>query len=364
MEKEEQIKRLAQNLFNSGFTKSMDHAIHTAANMLGFSDALVNSKKSDLGNQPEEVVTERMSGYSRDMAKRITQSIAQERVFSQVPSSLRPAIQTGFERNENAYQQSQNVENIEHQNVTHQTSSMNNNMEDHFEVKREEQKDHFSNTIFVDNGDDEFQRSDDSRNVENIFEGNTQSFEQREPQRFVEDEHNSIGFSSEPNLFDDYKPPAEVTSDENFIEEKRDVSDMAMPDWAEEEQTSLMSGYMDSSEDKFENSYDNLSEHQSMEKTFKGDSPRFSDMEENPSVCEINSRFESVLGPEEDFFTASLEFATKSEGSISQKEEFNSVSEVSNVQTTHATTSGSTASAMPEATVNLAEMFDFRNLKN
>ncbi len=122
MNKEEQIKRLAQNLYNKGFTKSMDFAIQTAAKMLGFPESMLQNKlaeaeankfsgssilnggtyygqgqtasstptqtrprEQEYKTQHEEIA----NASPLDMRKRIAQSIAEESVYEKVPGARR-----------------------------------------------------------------------------------------------------------------------------------------------------------------------------------------------------------------------------------------------------------------------------------
>lgn len=352
MEKEEQIKRLAQNLFNSGFTKSMDHAIQTAANMLGFSDELIAKKSSNSPQnlRSEENVTERMSGYTKDMARRITQSIAEERVYSQIPSSIRP-----------------NVVNNE--------------------------KNHFEDTIFVNNT-----LQDETKFVdENIFEEASlqdNTLNQRVNNQASNEAHNpelESYYSSHPSILDNnnsIQNTPESSSenplsfndneisdfDENFIENKTEDVEAEIPEWNDEEQTSLISGYVGSAE-----SYDNNSrindntqefesysqdntfeESQESEKIFKGIVHKEMDMESNESVKEIESKFDSILGPEEDFFSSTNDGSSSTfEKAFSGVEESTQIVEQPVAQAVQKNTSN-----MAEASVDITEMFNFRNLKN
>ena len=129
MNKEEQIKRLAQNLFKSGFTKSQDYAIQTAAKMLGFDDKmlqndLMRKEEARYGaesllnmgynyadapktqpsrpqvSQPRQnsISAEQVDYSSSDYTKRISQKLAEERVYDIVPGA-KDSIKTQYPEN-------------------------------------------------------------------------------------------------------------------------------------------------------------------------------------------------------------------------------------------------------------------------
>ncbi len=386
MDKEEQIKRLAQNLFSSGFTKSMDHAIQTAANMLGFPDSMLVSKstKESREEMGANTVTTGVSGmYNRDLAKRINQSIAEERVFSQVPNSVRSAFQSAPS---NPVQSTQSTEMYSEQNEVNNQSSSNLDYTKDISVSNDELKSQTFNDddLFVNNSnqDSSYQDSttlssssrfpNESYNDEDLFSKNSYENDEANYRELVNETNDHDLYSSQPHIMDKNEPP-ELASSENFIESNHEVSESGMPEWNEEEQTSLISGFVEtneySSNDALEDS-SNLSLESAegantdvYEKAFKHDDSKNLDMVNDSMNYQINSRFETVLGGEEDFFTVSSS-QNSEENHMKQNEEHRQESFESGAVVQSQQSAPSQQANVAEATVDLTQMFDFRNLKN
>ena len=375
MNKDEQIKRLAQNLFNSGFTKSMDHAIQTAANMLGFPDSMLVSKstKESREEMGANTVTTGVSGmYNRDLAKRITQSIAEERVFSQVPNSIRSALQPSSlkePQSQSNQEESNSMSNpINPQMNIHTDTQANTQATSHLENQA---RDFSDDDLFVNNSyEDDVAVPQVSSESEDMFSGSFPEQNEEKHQELNSEIDNHDLYSSQPHIFDQNVHSENEYSNENFIENNNEIPETEMPEWNEEEQTSLISGFVDSNEsptnDNSEDSFESFSGGETSgnyDNIFKGGDSKNMDMRDNSKDYQIQSRFETVLGGEEDFFTASSR--TKPQANPAQmneehrQESFESGSAVQSQQSAPPQQAN-----VAEATVDLTQMFDFRNLKN
>ncbi len=341
MNKEEQIKRLAQNLFKNGFTKSMDYAVQTAANMLGFPDSLVTNelmKKEDSKYGAESLLNGGID-YSKsrhdiglgrdnpteshdpqnytgsDFTRRISRSMAEERVFSQIPSPFRPPMSS--------------------------------------ESKDDEK-------VFID-----YSSSD-----ENVDQAQAETPRDADPVHDI-----SRGDESMEKAEDE----ASFLEDSSFFSELR-----------EEEQTSLISGYVSSSKEDFfkdDISSDGVrqedtvrhveKEPQEHENIFKVDSyenmdRRGSDMDSDMERAAIRSRFPVEFDNDEDFFTPVL----KDDGKDDQRHTYGPQAEAqdedwmtqsqgagaSGPARTDNVSHGQSREAPAEAQVDITKMFDFRNM--
>ena len=348
MDKDEQIKRLAQNLFNSGFTKSMDHAIQTAANMLGFPDSMLVSKstKESREEMGANTVTTGVSGmYNRDLAKRITQSIAEERVFSQVPSSIRSAFETSSPKE--AQPQSSNA------------------------ISPQDTRDFSDDDLFVKNSYDDVAVQQTSNNNEDMFSSNFPEQNQENNRELANEIENHDLYSSQPHIFDQEGSSDDGYSSENFIENNNEMPETEMPEWNEEEQTSLISGFVDSNEspknDNSENSFESFSGGETSgnyDNIFKGGDSKNLDMTDNSEDYQIESRFETVLGGEEDFFTTSSRSVPETSPASMNEEHRQESFETRTTAQPEQRAPAQQADNVAEATVDLTQMFDFRNLKN
>ena len=342
MNKEEQIKRLAQNLFKNGFTKSMDYAIQTAANMLGFPDSMVTNnlmKQEDskygtesllngginLGNSSSENVSlpnsknkdeqynpEQYSGL--DFTRRLSRSMAEDRVFSQIPTSLRPPI-------------SENEKSIDEISPSQSNVSDDNDLENNSKTDE---------TLFIDYSKEN--QGDDTMS-DNILNSSGVSFDSGNDDTSVEDS--------------------------SFFSELR-----------EEEQTSLISGYMSSEKENFfsnqvveKNDFSNNSA-DSDENIFKDSHYENSSelsMSESEQKYEIKSRFPVEFERDENFFASvsvqqnNVQQNTVQENFIEQ--ERNEIESKDTVMESFSQSAKQDTPPPVEASVDLTTMFDFRNMK-
>ena len=344
MNKEEQIKRLAQNLFKNGFTKSMDYAIQTAANMLGFPDSMVtnnlmkqedskygtesllngginlgnlssaNNSASSANNNDEQYNPEQYSGL--DFTRRLSRSIAEERVFSQIPTSLRPPFSEP-EKSINQINPSQsNISNRNNESIDSQNNE----------------------TVFIDyskenQGDDTMSMSD------NVLNSSDVSFESGNDDASLEDS--------------------------SFFSELR-----------EEEQTSLISGYMSSEKENFfsnaatEKEDFSANSADSDENIFKdSDYENNSElnMSESEQNYEIKSRFPVEFERDENFFASvSVQQNDVHQNNIQEnfvEQERNNMEPKDTVMESFSQSVKQDTPPPTEASVDLTTMFDFRNMK-
>jgi hypothetical protein len=295
MDKEEQIKRLAQNLFNNGFTKSMDYAIQTAANMLGFENT---------GGQQEPQM------YSRDQARKLSQDMAQERVYKQIPSNVMSAVQTPSP---------QPVKQIQQEPSMYDQSSYYN-----------------GDAIMYDATAPQREPLQEEPVEKPSLSLDYSASEVVQPT--PDEPEESLDFTSQEHIHDS---PREYEADENFIEKEEDTSHLELQsEFQEEEQTSLMSGYLN---------------------TYKGEESKESPQRvEGDTISEDifdssfsqESRFPREYESSEDFFTPALEEKQVQPQAMQQPQ--------TNLQEVHQ----QSAQPAAEAQVDITQMFNYRNLQN
>lgn len=336
MNKEEQIKRLAQNLYNKGFTKSMDFAIQTAAKMLGFPESMLHNKlaeaeankyggssllnggayygqentskipqsapeRPEYQTQHEEVA----NASPLDMRKRIAQSIAEESVYAKVPGARR--LVERQQDQSNTFQQPE-------QQFTQQNNSQ-------FEAQSQQPRYNEFETV----------------------EKPSLSIDYSEPAKFEEPAPQEL--SSGENIFD-----SSFKNNDQFIEtrEEETVTSVQANEFQEEEQTSLMTG--------FRNQVNPVQ----LEPIFNQQSPSISLSQEPAS-----SRIEDS---DEDFFTQVLQQPQARE-EISQQPEQDELfvqqtvprAQVPLQAQPQAPAQSQAISNEPEVSIDLTQMFNIRN---
>ncbi len=389
MDKEEQIKRLAQNLFSNGFTTSMDYAIQTAAKMLGFPDSMLangnqtgssnsqrNTPRTNLTNPSSTSSYESYESFdfSRDMARTISQKMVEDRVYSQIPKSIHSAVSgnSGFSASSSADTSVAPTENIG------KSQSEPNVSEDIFVSSSSSQDTQYSMghsaTPFVETtgyntGYNTGNNTDD--NAGNTITNNSEMQDVELTEELdLSDEFSSANTIHDLSVSNDSLGVKDESrsqideNNENFIENDNVET---MPEWNEEEQTSLISGYMDSSSSEEKSFTDDNTEN-----IFKGDVHKEMVMqqeEENNNRMSIDStnivsRYEAEFEVDEDFFASALanndnsgSYENHSEQDVQRQE---SIAQVSNVSSSQSSPGNSSS----EPSIDLTKMFDFRNMKN
>ncbi len=366
MNKEEQIKRLAQNLHNNGFTKSMDYAIQTAANMLGFPDSMLDKiKESESDGKDNSVNEEEQRSYkdqytSSDYARKLSQTMAEERVYSSIPGA------TSGDRGEK-------------KDVVDAQQGMN-DMDSGVDVPSPVENKVQNDTVYQQKTMDPVQSNGLASPSDDMFQEGAQNFS-RESQNAEsgegqEDESSFLDLSSYDASGDairnqDQSPPIEESA---FLDELN-----------EEEQTSLISGFISSGEksasqnenpglevrqteakdtqdlDASENIFkDSGYEKKSEERGFQ------MGHDKSHEKKDITSRFPVEFDRDEDFFTpvlsgqvednVSYDSGSQSQGSMDAGSASSSTETVATAQ--------SAESSSPESQVDITSMFNFKNLKN
>lgn len=315
MDKEEQIKRLAQNLFNNGFTKSMDYAIQTAANMLGFPDSLVQSASSASQEAPS---------YSRDMARKLSQEMAQERVYSQIPGAVISAVQPAKSSQQSSQESQDMYDQSSYYTGSESMYSSSSPQREQFEEQENVEKPSLS--------------LDYSGLTDNAFVSEETT---------IQESDDSLDFTSQQHIYDAPAQPVQQTeqeyvADENFIEKKEDTSHLeSQVAFEEEEQTSLMSGYLN---------------------TYKGEESKNTPQRvEGDTISEDifdssfsqKSQFPKEFEVSEDFFTLALE---------NRQVQPQQQPLVAQQNVVHQQQSAPKPMATPQ--VDITQMFNYRNLQN
>lgn len=405
MNKEEQIKRLAQNLFNKGFTKNMDFAVQTAARMLGFPESLLKDdleknkreackyggesllnggttysgmaktadpvERRDYKTQHEEVA----NALNGDMRKRITQSIAEDNVYSKMSgSSLRAGVKTVPNTINNIQLSPTQVESpdiitqtkprditLQAQRTTVSADLANGALiqgnRSRESLTLDMGKEYDRTPTHQDNNSNMSVSAPDEKPSLNLDLSGIPSAEPNmsassfapSEELAVEQGHAHMGeMSSQNNIFDNYQNQANDTVNANSFSQgdaivsssTEDLVQNASFDPLEEgQQTSLMSGFMNGAD--------------------------------NQSGLPVNANSESDMfsaeASEEDFFSMSLKAEESSLQTAPQMEPQQTVQHESSngLIMTNSSTSQNTKSAsdMAESTINLSQMFNYSNLK-
>lgn len=474
MNKEEQIKRLAQNLNNKGFTSSMDVAVTMAAKMLGFSDDMLRNELMDkeasnynaesilnggihLGRQrqsaspsAQEPIKHNEEISSRDLSKKITQQLAEERVYEMVPGASAMRNQS-FESEKQVSNQeisdiaqntnvSENFENqvqqrvsqeqpINNQGIQQNNANSNQRFEEFDNVEKPQLSINFEshgnqssatendlNSVkdevrqemvheAINSSEDFLTNSAYTNEQESNLESSAnRSFDMEVPQEVTESVEISEEnlFTSAPNISEMNSETTDVNNEDifdsqNIIEQKETEEVIENPnfanDYSQDEQTSLISGFMNNQQNDFQSnemsapsSLADTTENAHNENMFGTQDNSVESSFANSQV-ENNDSQESFIDSSEDFFTPALaqkqqestENSVSPSSSVEQAPEvssgFNGTNTVSSFpnnmsgannfssQTETAKAESKPADNSAEAQVDITQMFDFRNLK-
>ncbi len=164
----------------------------------------------------------------------------------------------------------------------------------------------------------------------------------------------SFDYSQPENPHEMPSETLDASVDENFIESIEDTSHLEgsfISDLKEEEQSSLLSGY--------QGEYEEMKPEETSENIFKGAESKNENMD-------IHSRFAPELGGSEDFFTVASETRQEPQRShhVEYQQQPQQPAQQAQQVAASASSSGGADSSMAEAQVDLASMFDFRNMKS
>ncbi len=363
MNKEEQIKRLAQNLFKNGFTKSMDYAIQTAANMLGFPDSMVVNdlmKKEDsryagtsLLNGGADLSQSAQSSSAKkeefdadsyrgaDFARRLSQSMAEERVFSQIPSHYRPPSPSQQENKEVSMDANVAAEPEPTQSPETVSSDRSADAEER---------------VFIDYSDDTMPAQAEGENIP--FSQGTD--EQRDTETYQRGDDRM----TQEAQFSGNNPGAYDAQEDSSLEDSSFFSELR-----EEEQTSLISGYMSSGKEDFFTG-EKQTQATADKNIFKGEDhenegSRGSNMYERVDDVSIRSRFPVEFDTDEDFFTPAMRHSEPAQEQSREpvQEQYQQQQAQQSGMVSAAQSQGAQQEKPAEANVDITTMFDFRNMR-